>query len=281
MGLDLPAEDVAALEERTEGWVAGLQLAALALQGTPPPSTGATSGDRTRFIASFTGGHRFVLDYLLQEVLEGQPGDIQTFLLRTSILDRMCGPLCEAVVYGERAGLAPEASGQATLEHLERANLFVVPLDNERRWYRYHHLFAELLRQRLQQRLQPRPLPDLASSPGDDGPVGAELHCRASQWYEANGMQIEAFRHAAAAHDIERAERLIKAGGIPLHLLGAVTAIIDWLDSLPKTALDSRPWLWVRSATSMLMAGQTTGVEEKLQAAEAALAAASAKCRSG
>ena len=151
MGLDLPAEDIAALEERTEGWIAGLQLAALALQGTPPPSTGATSGDRTRFIASFTGGHHFVLDYLLQEVLEGQPEDIQTFLLRTSILDRMCGPLCEAVVYGKRAGLAPEASGQATLEHLERANLFVVPLDNERRWYRYHHLFAELLRQRLQQ----------------------------------------------------------------------------------------------------------------------------------
>ena len=119
----------------------------------------------------------------------------------------MSGPLCEAVVYGERAGLAAEPSGQATLEYLERANLFVVPLDNARSWYRYHHLFAELLRQRLQQRL--------ASSAGDEGPSGAELHRRASQWYEDHGLQIEAFRHAAAAHDMERAERLIKGGEIP------------------------------------------------------------------
>ncbi len=260
MGLDLPAEDVAALEERTEGWIAGLQLAALALQGTPPPSTGATSVDRTRFIASFTGGHRFVLDYLLQEVLEGRPADTQTFLLRTSILDRMCGPLCDAVLG------SPSGRGQETLAYLEHANLFVVPLDNERRWYRYHHLFAELLRQRLEQ--------SLASAGGDEGPTGAELHCRASQWYEDRGLQVEAFRHAAAAHDIERAERLIKGGEIPLHSLAAVAAIINWLDSLAKTALDARPWLWVRSATSLLMAGQITGVEEKLQAAEAALAGA-------
>jgi LuxR family maltose regulon positive regulatory protein len=271
MRLDLPAEDIAALEERTEGWVAGLQLAALALQGTPPLSTGPASVDRARFIASFTGGHRFVLDYLLQEVLEGQPSDVQTFLLRTSILDRMCGPLCEAVVYpergdGERPGPATEASGQAMLEHLERSNLFVVPLDNARRWYRYHHLFAELLRQRLEQ--------SLAASTSAGGRSGAELHCRASQWYEDHGLQVEAFRHAAAAHDIERAERLIKAGEIPLHTRAAVAAIINWLDSLAKTALDARPWLWVRSGVSMLMAGQTTGVEEKLQAAEAALALA-------
>ncbi len=265
MGLELPAEDVAALEARTEGWIAGLQLAALALQGTPPTS-GAASVDRARFVASFTGGHRFVLDYLLQEVLEGQPQDVQTFLLRTSILDRMCGALCEAVVNGERPGLAAGAGGQAALEHLERANLFVVPLDNERRWYRYHHLFADLLRQRLEQ--------SLARAGGDEGPSEAELHCRASRWYEDNGLQIEAFRHAAAAHDIERAERLIKGGEIPLHSLAAVTAIINWLDSLAKPAMDARPWLWVRSGVSLLMAGQTTGVEEKLQAAEAALALA-------
>jgi LuxR family maltose regulon positive regulatory protein len=267
MGLDLPAGDVAALEQRTEGWIAGLQLAALALQATPASSTGATAADRARFIASFTGGHRFVLDYLLREVLEGQAADIQTFLQWTSILDRVCGPLCEAVMYGERAGPAAGASGQATLEYLERANLFVVPLDNERRWYRYHHLFAELLRQRLQQ--------SLASSGGDEGPSGAELHRRASQWYEDHGLQVEAFRHAAAAHDIERAERLIMGGEIPLISLAAVTAIINWLDSLPRTALDARPWLWVRSGVSLLMAGQTTGVEEKMQAAEAALALAS------
>ena len=146
MGLDLSAEDIAALETRTEGWIAGLQLAALSMQGHQ---------DATSFIQSFTGSHHFVLDYLVEEVLHQQPESVQTFLLRTSILDRLCGPLCDAVL------LDPSASGQATLEYLERANLFLVPLDNERRWYRYHHLFADLLRQRLHQ--------SAASSTGDEG----------------------------------------------------------------------------------------------------------------
>ena len=136
MGLNLSAEDIAALETRTEGWIAGLQLAAISLQGQQ---------DTTSFITSFTGSHHFVLDYLVEEVLQQQPERIQTFLLRTSILDRLCGPLCDAVL------LDPAASGQETLEYIERANLFLVPLDNERRWYRYHQLFADLLRQRLQQ----------------------------------------------------------------------------------------------------------------------------------
>ena len=137
MGLNLSAEDIAALETRTEGWIAGLQLAALSMQGHQ---------DATSFIKSFTGSHHFVLDYLVEEVLQQQPESVQTFLLRTSILDRLCGPLCDAVATRPRS-----ASGQETPEYLERANLFIVPLDNERRWYRYHHLFAELLRQRLQQ----------------------------------------------------------------------------------------------------------------------------------
>ena len=132
---------------------------------------------------------------------------IQTFLLRTSILDRLCGPLCDAVL------LDPAASGQATLEYLERANLFIVPLDNERRWYRYHHLFADLLRQRLQQ--------STASSTGDAEGGVAELHMRASQWYEDHGLEIEAFHHAAAANDVERAERLIEGKGMPLQFRGA------------------------------------------------------------
>ncbi len=153
--------------------------------------------------------------------------------------------------------LAPSASGQETLEYLEHANLFIVPLDNERRWYRYHHLFAELLRQRLQQSLTPGRM--------------AEYHIRASQWYEDNGLEIEAFQHATAANDVERAERLMEGKGIPLHFRGAVNAILAWLASLPKSVLDARPLLWVRSATMALTAGQTTGVEEKLQAAEAAL----------
>ena len=134
MGLELTAEDIAALESRTEGWIAGLQLAALSMRGQK---------DIAGFIRSFTGSHRFVLDYLVEEVLQRQSESVQTFLLRTSILDRLCGSLCDAVLG------SPSASGQETLEYLERANLFIVPLDSERRWYRYHHLFADLLRQRL------------------------------------------------------------------------------------------------------------------------------------
>ncbi len=268
MGLNLSAGEIAALETRTEGWIAGLQMAALSMQGHQ---------DTAGFIKSFTGSHHFVLDYLVEEVLQRQTAGVQAFLLRTSILSRMCGPLCDAVLHGDAGAHATPAAGgqeiagrlddgQTTLEYLERANLFVVPLDNERRWYRYHHLFAELLRQRLQQ--------SAASSRGHEVWSVAELHVRASQWFENNDLVLEAFRHAAAAHDIERAERLLKGGAIALHLLTAVIAIVDWLDSLPKTALDARPWLWVRSATSALMAGQVTGVEEKLRAAEAALAAA-------
>src|SRR3990172_7100443 len=248
MGLKLSAEDIAALETRTEGWIAGLQLAAISMQGQK---------DAARFIQSFTGSHRFVMDYLVEEVLQQQSESVQTFLLRTSILDRLCGPLCDAVL------LDPAASGQATLEYIERANLFIVPLDNERRWYRYHHLFADLLRQRLHQ--------SAASSTGDAESRVNELHIRASQWYEDNGLEIEAFHHAAAANDVERAERLIEGRGIPLLFRGAVTAILDWLESLPTTVLNARPSLWWRYASLLLVNGQTTGVEEKLEAAEAAL----------
>src|SRR2546421_8278505 len=248
MDLHLSAEDIARLARRTEGWIAGLQLAAISLQGQQ---------DATGFITSFTGSHQFVLDYLLEEVLQRQEEHIQTFLLHTSILDRFCGPLCDAVV------LDPSISGQATLAYLERANLFLVPLDDERRWYRYHHLFAELLRQRLRQ--------SLASSSGDVESQVNALHIRASQWFEDQGLDIEAFHHAAAAHDIERAERLIDGRGIPLHFRGAVMAILDWLDSLPESVLNARPSLWMRYASLLLVNGHTTGVEEKLQAAEVAL----------
>ncbi|HEX6551596.1 MAG TPA: AAA family ATPase, partial [Ktedonobacteraceae bacterium] len=248
MGLTLSAEDIAALERRTEGWIAGLQFAALSLQGQP---------DATSFITSFTGSHHFVLDYLLEEVLHRQPEHIQTFLLRTSILDRLCGPLCDAVM------LDPSATGQATLEFLERVNLFLVPLDNERQWYRYHHLFGDLLRQRFQQ--------SITASAGDEGKSIAQLHIRASQWYEYHGLEIEAFRHAAAAQDVERAERLMEGKGMPLYFRGAGAPVLHWLASLPKAVLDARPSLWVQYASLLLMNGQATGVEEKLQAAEAAL----------
>ena len=248
MNLNLSAQDITALETRTEGWIAGLQLAAISMQGQQ---------DATSFIASFTGSHHFVLDYLLEEVLQQQPESVQTFLLRTSILDRFCGPLCDAVL------MDLSASGRETLAYLERANLFIIPLDNERRWYRYHHLFADLLRQRLQQ--------SMASSTGNTESYANELHIRASIWYEDNGLEIEAFHHAAAAHDIERAERLMDGKGIPLHFRGAVTDMLNWLESLPKTVLNARPSLWVKYGSLLLVNGQTTGVEEKLQAAEVAL----------
>jgi LuxR family maltose regulon positive regulatory protein len=220
MSLKLSEEDIAALETRTEGWIAGLQLATISMQGHQ---------DATSFIKSFTGSHHFVLAYLVEEVLQQQSESVQTFLLRTSILDHLCGSLCDAVL------LDPSASGQETLEYLEHANLFLIPLDNERRWYRYHHLFADLLRQRLHQ--------GSASSTG--GAVGdvTELHTRASVWYEDNGLEIEAFHHAAAANDVERAERLIEGEGVPLHFRGAGAPVLNWLESLPAAVLNARPSL--------------------------------------
>jgi LuxR family transcriptional regulator, maltose regulon positive regulatory protein len=279
MGLHLQTDDIAALETRTEGWIAGLQLAALALQGTAlaKQGTNATQShqDTASFIKSFTGSNHFVLDYLIEEVLQQQSENIQKFLLRTSILDRMCSPLCEAVMESfvirdplsdsreEAEGFLPGSrissfrSGQSILEYLERANLFIVPLENERHWYRYHHLFGDLLRKRLGQALSAEQI--------------TELNIRASEWYEHNNMPFEAFHHASAANDVERAERLIESKEMDLHLNNVVMPILDWLAALPQSVLDARPQLWVRSATLALMAGQSSGVEEKLQTAEKAL----------
>lgn len=243
-GLDLSLENIAALDTRTEGWIAGLQLAAISMQGRD---------DAASFIQSFTGSHRFVMDYLLEEVLNQQSSSIQTFLLRTSILDRMCGSLCDAIL--------PDtpSSGQTTLEYLERSNLFIVPLDNERCWYRYHHLFGDLLRKRLTQSLNPEGI--------------AELHIHASQWSENNDLVLDAFRHAAAANDFERAERLMESKRMPLHKRGAATTILTWLESLPTSVLFTRPSLWWKQASLLLVIGQTEGVEERLLATEAAIAA--------
>jgi len=251
MDLTLSTDDIAALETRTEGWIAGLQLAAISLQGQK---------DVTGFIKSFTGSHSFVMDYLVEEVFQQQSESVQTFLLRTSILDRMCGPLCNAVL------LDASVSGQETLEYLEQANLFIVPLDNERRWYRYHHLFSDLLRQRLNQSAA-------SSTSASENELMSvnELHIRASEWYEDNGLDIEAFHHATAAKDYERAERLIEGKGMPLHFRGAVAPVLNWLASLPTTVLDARPSLWTSYASVLLVTGQTSAAEPKLRAAEAAL----------
>ncbi|SFJ59702.1 regulatory protein, luxR family [Paenibacillus sp. UNC496MF] len=245
MGLDLSMDQIASLESRTEGWVAGLHLAAISIHG---------EYDADRLIKAFTGSHHFVLDYLVEEVLQRQPEAVQTFLLRTSILDRLCGSLCDDVV------LDPAVSGKTTLMELERKNLFVVPMDNERKWYRYHHLFSDLLRKKLQESF--------------GGEYIAELHKLAREWYENNGFEIEAFRHAVESHDIDHAARLLEGNGMPLHLRGAASISLNWLESLPDAELNARPALWVMYGSAMLIAGKLTGTELKLQAAEAALTGA-------
>ena len=251
MGLRLAADEVAALEARTEGWIAGLQLAAISMQGRQD----AGANHVAEFIHSFTGSHRFVMDYLVEEVLHQQTASVQKFLLQSSILDRLCGPLCDAVV-GDSA-----ISGQATLEALDQANLFIVPLDNERRWYRYHRLFADLLRQRLHQTGALAGAEEIAS-----------YHRRASLWYEENDLVLEAFAHATAANDVARAQRLIEGQGMPLHFQpGGVRPVLNWLSSLPPDVLNAYPLLWTTYASVLLVTGQPQRVAEMLRSAEAAL----------
>jgi ATP/maltotriose-dependent transcriptional regulator MalT len=239
MGLNLSAEDIAALETRTEGWIAGLQLAALSMQGRQ---------DAASFIQSFTGSHHFILDYLVEEVLQQQSESVQTFLLRASILDRMCGPLCDAVL------LDPSASGQETLEYIESANLFIVPMDNERRWYRYHHLFGELLRKRLGQSLVPGEI--------------AGLQIRASEWYEQNGFPSDAIHHAFAVEDFERVAKLAE---LEWPARGETIQSIKWLGGLkklPEEFIRARPALCVKFAWAFLNAGELEAAEAKMQDAE-------------
>lgn len=242
MDLHLSADHITELQSRTEGWAAGLRMAALSIQ---------EDQDADRLLQSFTGNHHFVLDYLVDEVLRRQPEAVQDFLLRTSLLDRMCGSLCDDMM------LHPEISGNDVLIELDRKNLFVIPLDQERRWYRYHHLFADILRRRLLDHINASEL--------------SELHQRASQWYEGHGSEIEAFHHAIEARDFERSLRLLQGNGMPLHLRGAARMTIRWLESLPANERDARPELWVYYGSALLIAGQPTRVESKLRAAEVAL----------
>lgn len=251
MGLDLSEEDVEALDRRTEGWITGLQLAAISMRGV---------NDKAEFIKSYTGSHRHVLDYLIEEVVQGQPEAIQAFLMQTSILNRLTGSLCDA--------LTGQSNSRETLEYLDNANLFLIPLDNERQWYRYHNLFAELLRQRLRD--------DEQSEGADAEKFVSDLHIRASEWYEQNGMDIEAFQHAAAAGDIDRAGRLVEREDLPLHHAGLMKQVLDWLASVSTSEMESRPSLLVRHARLLLACGENKGVKQKLDAAEKALAATSA-----
>ena len=236
MGLVLTAADVAALEERTEGWIAALQLAALSMQGRE--DTGA-------FIAGFAGDDRYIVDFLAEEVLQRQPGHVQQFLLQTSILDRLNGPLCDAVT--------GQDGGKAKLTALERGNLFLVPLDDRRRWYRYHQLFADVLHARLRDE-QPGEVPD--------------LHRRASGWLELNGEPSEAIRHALAAGDFDRAADLVELA-IPAMLKSRQeAAVLGWLELLPDEVVRVRPVLSVGFAGALLAGGEFEGVEARLRDAE-------------
>jgi LuxR family maltose regulon positive regulatory protein len=239
MGLSLSAEDIAALETRTEGWIAGLQLAALSMQ---------EQKDTSNFIKSFTGNHQFVLDYLLEEVLQRQPESIQSVLLRTSILNRLCGPLCDSVLDG-----AP-GSSQKTLEYLDHSNLFIIPLDNERHWYRYHHLFGDLLRQRLGHELSPEEI--------------SKHHLCASEWYEKNGDGAEAFHHAIAARDLSRAAGLAEIAWQGMNERFQNAAWLGWVKQLPEELICTRPVLCTQIAWSLMDAGDVDGSESRLQDAE-------------
>jgi LuxR family maltose regulon positive regulatory protein len=242
MGLHLSTEDIAALEARTEGWVAGLQLAALSMQGKM---------DATDFIRSFSGANQFVLDYLLEEVLQKQPESLQGFLLRTSILDRLSGSLCDALWQGEKN------SAQEILEQLERANLFLISLDDERRWYRYHHLFRDLLRQRLSQKHSKEEI--------------AQIHIRASEWFEQNGDIGEAFHHAVSAADFDRAARLLETSWQAMDETFQTGTWLGWVNQLPLSVRRVRPVLLTQVGWAYMDAGNAEASEASLQDAETCL----------
>lgn len=240
-GLELTAAQAAHLAERTEGWVAALQLAALSMRGRP---------DVAAFIERFAGDDRYLVDYLMDEVLSGQPAQTVGFLLHTAVLDRLSGSLCDAVT-----GLD---NGAEMLSLLERANLFVVPLDDQAIWFRYHHLFADLLRARL-----------LAEQPE----LVAPLHQRASSWYEAAGLIDEAIGHALAAHDFSAAGRLVERGLPEARRNRQDARLTHWLQSLPSEVISGNPVLTVFHGWTLMAAGDLQAVESRLDLAEALLAA--------
>jgi len=250
MGLNLSADDLATLESRAEGWIAGLQLAALAAQGTL-----SMQGDKdvSRFIREFAGDHRYIVDYLVEEVLQSQPEQLRRFLLHTAILDRLNGSLCDAVTGNE--------DGSARLEALQRGNFFVIPLDDNRNWYRYHPLFADVLRMHLKAEQ-----PDQVSA----------LHRRASEWCEANGSPEDAIRHALAGRDFERAANLVESVKPAMSRNGQMATLLGWLKQLPDTLVRLRPVLSVDYASALMASGDVGGVEARLRDAERWLGTAEA-----
>ncbi len=236
MGLNLSAEDVDTLEARTEGWIAGLQLAAISMHNHQ---------DITAFIQAFAGDNHYIVDYLIEEVLERQPGSVRDFLLQTAILDRLNGSLCDAVT--------GQQEGNARLEALNRGNFFLIPLDNQRHWYRYHHLFAEVLRMHL-----------MTEQPDQV----AALHRRASAWYEQNDLVADAIRHALSAKDFERAARLVEMALPGLRRNRQEATMLGWLQALPDELVRYRPILSIHYAGALLQSGKLEGVEARLWDAE-------------
>jgi LuxR family transcriptional regulator, maltose regulon positive regulatory protein len=243
MGLDLPPDGMAALEARTEGWIAGLQLAALSLQGRADPEA---------FIKAFSGSHRYVIDYLVDEVLHHQPPELRDFLVRTSILERLCSSLCDALMGDETQASGASA---ALLPALERANLFLIPLDERREWYRYHHLFADSLRAQL------------------DPAEQCALHRRAARWHQSHDLPVEAVHHAREAGDpdfaadvIERAVQQPAAWSS-----GQLATLVRWLDTLPDAVLSARPALSLHASRALFLTGRVTESERLLDRATAAI----------
>src|SRR6266498_1213324 len=243
MDLNLSLEEVAVLETHTEGWIAGLQLAALSMRGRQ---------DIPGFIQAFAGDNRYIVDYLVEEVLQRQPQPVRNFLLQTAILDRLSGPLCDAVIGNHPEGTGQEASS-ARLESLQRGNFFLIPLDDKRHWYRYHHLFADVLRMYLMTE-QPDQVP--------------ALHRRASEWYEQNGSATDAIHHALAAKDFDRAADLIERAVPAMRQSRQEATMLGWLQTLPDELFHRRPVLSVYYAGALLLNGKLEGVESRLRDAE-------------
>ncbi len=250
MDLDLRDREVSALEARTEGWIAGLQMAAISMQSH------RRAGDQTAFIDAFSGTNRFILDYLMEEVLNQQTPAVQDFLIETSILERVCGGLSDAVRWGPSAspggrvdgsGAAGTPSdstvrdGQAILAQLERRNLFVMPLDEERQWYRYHHLFADSLQTTLKQRRSAEQI--------------RALHRRASQWHRDEGSLEEAMIHAMAAQDFESAAAMIEQNIATMLSRSEAPVLLSWIEKLPESIVRGRPWIDIYRANTLALSG--------------------------
>ncbi|UCE42155.1 MAG: hypothetical protein JSV17_04065 [Candidatus Aminicenantes bacterium] len=243
LNVDLSIEDIALLESRTEGWITGLQLAALSMKGRK---------DLSSFVAKFSGDNRYIVDYLMEEVLHRQPENIQNFLRQTSILDPLSGSLCDAVT--------KQKNGQQMLNMLEKSNLFIFSLDNERKWFRYHRLFADSLNQRLQHK---------------NKEVISELHRRACDWYDKHGMKFEAVDHALAAHDYDRAAFLLEEMAETVWDRGQQVKLAQWFGHLPERLISKRPQLCVFYARSLIMSGRQKKAEQCLTSAEQILESSS------